>query len=84
MCTMHILKKSCLSEVSVAGGILERHLEDKDTVCGLLGNHSMAEGPMVVMPIDGQDSGLVYEQGDYFYFYCIALSFVKITKLLFL
>lgn len=83
---MHILKtKSCLSEVLDAGGILERHLEDKDAVYELLGNHNMAEGPMLVMPIDGQGSGSVYEQGDYFfYFYCEALSFVKITKILFL
>lgn len=34
MYNMHTLeKKSSLGEVSDAGGILERHLEEKDTVC---------------------------------------------------
>lgn len=66
---MHILKKkSCPSEVLDAGGILERHLEDKDAVYVLLGNHNMAEGPMLVMPTDGQGGGSIYEQGDYFLF----------------
>lgn len=69
--------KSSLDEVSDAGGILERHVEDKDTVCVLLGNLIMAEGPVFLMPIDGQSSDSVNEQGDHFYFYCAVLSFVK-------
>lgn len=75
---MHILEKKCsLSKVSDAGGISENHLEDKDTICVLLGNHIMAEGPVLVMPIDGQGSDSVNEQEDHFYFYYEVLSLLK-------
>lgn len=78
MYNMHTLeKKSSLGEVSDAAGILERHLEEKDTVCVLLDNLIMAEGPVMVMPIDRQGGDSVNEQGDHFYFYCEVLSFVK-------
>lgn len=75
---MHILEKKCsLSEVSDAGGILENHLEDKDSICVLLGNHIMAEGPVLVMPIDGQGSDSARQQEGRFYFYCEVLCLLK-------
>lgn len=78
MYNMHTLEnKSSLAEVSDAGGILERYLEDNGTVFVLLGNLIMAEGPVLVMPIDGQDSDSVNEQQDHFNSYCEVLSFVK-------
>lgn len=52
MYNMHTLEnKSSLAEVSDAGGILERYLEDNGTVFVLLGNLIMAEGPVLVMII---------------------------------
>lgn len=43
----------------------------------LLGNLILVEGPMLVMPIDGQGTDSVNEQGDHFNFYCEVLYFVK-------
>lgn len=43
----------------------------------LLDNLIMAEGPVMVMPIDRQGGDSVNEQGDHFYFYCEVVSFVK-------
>lgn len=60
--------------MSDAGGVLERNLEDKGTICELLGNLIMAEGPVLVMPIDGQGSDSVNEQGNHFYSYREVLS----------
>lgn len=77
-------KKSSLAEGVRRWGHFGKLSRREDTIYVLLGSHIMAEGPVLVMPTDGQGSHSVNKQGDHSHFYYEVLSFVKIIKNVFL